>query len=98
MTPAHEAMRRAGAIVVDTFLADPCHNPMPTEEMLAEIGKTALLAALRSLEADGWVCVPKIATEDMLSTGKIAAISTHRVDQVYESMVAASPRLTGDKP
>lgn len=61
--------------------------------MTREAAEAARKAALASLAASGWVLVPRQATEDMLATGKIAAVTTHRVDQVYESMVAVAPKV-----
>ena len=78
MKPLDEAMRRAETAL---FYAD------------SEDASAMVKAVLDSLAADGWLLAPRVATDDMLATGKIAAVATHRVDQVYESMVAAAPKL-----
>lgn len=82
MKPLDEAMRRAAHEVA--VFRNVRSATLSSEELLAK--------ALASLAADGWVLVPRVATEDMLAIGKIAAVTTHRVDQVYESMVAAAPK------
>lgn len=86
MKPLDEALRRA-AQAADRV------------RVLRTSTQEQIQAALASLARDGFVLVPREATEDMLATGKIAAVTTHRVDQVYESMVAVAPKVGGsDEP
>lgn len=94
MADAGEAIKiaeDAASQALDRHIGEPAWQVSPRA---VSIIRAALLS---SLESSGWVIVPTEATEDMLETGKIAAVTTHRVDQVYESMVAAAPRLTGEK-
>ena len=87
MKPLDEALRRADENALEAY------RGMPAGSRDFDTVQCVTKAALASLAHQGWVLVPRVATDDMLATGKIAAVATYRVDQVYESMVAAAPKL-----
>lgn len=103
MKPLDEAMREAARALRDEYTGGcacdypqcDCDYDCERDDRTVEVLRDPLLAALRALSDAGYVLVPREATKDMIAIGKIAAVTTHRVDQVYESMVAAAPKPTG---
>lgn len=104
MKPLEEALRDAGRALFDAQspkvtaqdIADP-----PAWDTWDDIGPACqadyvadAMQILRSLAESGWELKPREATECMQTAGKLAAVTTYRVDKVYDAMFAAAPKVT----
>lgn len=87
MVDADEAMKRAG----DVFNGYSGRHPNDPS------GVHAVRRILASLESSGWVCVPREATEEMKQAADRLLGKIHDCDTPYNVMIAAAPRLTGEK-
>lgn len=92
--PVDKAMRRAAAEAESAWVNSDSysqHNEWPQ----------VIAAAIRALDEAGWVVVPKVATDEMkIAAGDIGdgfGLTASQVIAVWSPLLAAAPRLIGDK-
>lgn len=93
MMTADKAMKLAGKIF-NGFSGRRDDDP---------IGSDVVLKIVRSLESDGWVCVPKVATAEMFfawvrnTPGGSEYTGGPDFTSGWDAAIRAAPRLTGEK-
>lgn len=91
--PEDEAMRLAASRLRNHLMS----YETPTHWQIVE-------EVIRSLDAAGWACVPKEATQEMRESDSASDPNSHRgflsaetLAHVWRCMMRAAPRLTGGK-
>lgn len=81
------------------------HAPPPSSEDMPGFFHDAMLVVLAHLEKQGWVLVPKEATEEMVTAAGIPSGVTVRIGHqegieiarlAHERMISARPTLEGE--
>lgn len=96
MLPDDEAMKKA--IAAGTIAADEYWIGEKFGDSQEDADLAFLRAAIRALDAAGWQCVPKVATEEMKQAADRLLGKIHDCDTPYNVMLAAAPKLVEVKP
>lgn len=103
MKTADETMREAVSCAGMECLDTPWVRENGDWIISPDSCRRIILAALRALDAAGWQCVPREATEEMLAAAGKAEVrcaaqnygGSPSSDEYWSAMVTAAPRLPG---
>lgn len=99
--PADEAMREAAEALRDKLALQ---RELSASDFSVTREDVMVRQILRALEASGWVCVPKVATDEMaaaiIGLSEVAGLlpnmkqaAMNRAQERLDAMLAAAPRL-----